>query len=130
MTALAGRGEGGLGTLLHLLRRHLFHMGRNAPHVAERIGDRPEAIAPELVGNLHGHGCARVHGSLHDGVDALSEQEDARARAAELLRRAGGGLRERIRRMMIDWPISGSACPILLSGIGLRTRSLAPNAFL
>jgi hypothetical protein len=64
--------------------------------VAERVGDRPEAIAPELIGDLHRERRTRVDRLLHDGVDVLDVHEDARARAAQLLGRPGRRLRRRV----------------------------------
>ena len=69
-------------------------MRRDRPRVAERISDRAEAIAPELVGDLHRHRRARVDRALDDRVDVLDVHEDAGARAAELLRGSRRALRK------------------------------------
>src|SRR5215831_9259370 len=85
---LGGHGSHGLlGPVCHLLRRHVLHMRRDRPHVAERIRDCSEAVAPELVGDLLGDRRALVDGRLHYGVDVLDVHEDARGRGAELLGR-------------------------------------------
>jgi hypothetical protein len=50
--------------------------------VAERVGERAEAVAPELVGNLHRHGRTRVDCPLRDRIDVLDVEEDACGGAA------------------------------------------------
>src|SRR5215216_6843572 len=60
--ASARRGHRRLGSLGDLLRREVLDVGRDRPHVAERVGDRAEPIAPELIGDLHRHARARVDG--------------------------------------------------------------------
>src|SRR5262245_9499667 len=66
--------------------------------MAERVCDRAEPVAPELVLDLHRRGRARVDGFLHHCVDVLDVHEDADARAAQLRRRLGARLWERIRQ--------------------------------
>jgi hypothetical protein len=59
-SARAHRRHRGLGPLRDLLRRHVLDVRRDVPHVAERVGDRAEAIAPELIRDLHRDRRSRV----------------------------------------------------------------------
>lgn len=70
----------------HLLRREVLDTRRDQPHLAERIGDRPEAIAPELIGDLGCYRCARVDRLLDGRIDILDVENDLCACAAQFLR--------------------------------------------
>ena len=91
--------------------------------VAERIRDRPEAVAPELIGDLHRNGRACVNSPLDECVDVLDVEEDARgcslpAPLASSSRACGNGS-ESITRESPIW-ISG------VSDLPVRRLDTAP----
>src|SRR5579862_3488557 len=74
--------------LLHLFHRQVLLVRADRPDMAERIDDRPHAIAIELIGDRtlnRGAGSHRLRERL---VDILDVQQQADARAAERLRAA------------------------------------------
>src|SRR5262245_32629807 len=90
--ARTNRGESGLRRQLphelvlpplHILRRQVFLVGRDAPGVAERVGERAGAVAPELVPHLAlGHDLpAGVDGALEQLVAVVDVQPERRRRS-------------------------------------------------
>ena len=74
------------GALLHLPGRDVLDMRRNVPHVAERIQQRPGAVAVELVLHRPQELRPRGHRALDRGIDVAHIDMKMHARAAARLR--------------------------------------------
>src|SRR5262245_65748055 len=73
-----------LCALGNLLWREILDVGRDRPHVTERVLHRAESVTPEHVFNLLCDLRARLDGLLHHGVDVLDVEEHAGSRAGQL----------------------------------------------
>ena len=119
-----------LAALGHLLAWHVLDVRRDRPQVAERVGDRAEAVAPEHV--------------LGPGSSASRRRRPPARRPHRRPRRRGrcsASTRRPLRRLDVDCgngsesmisesPISSSAWAIFPPGASMRIRSFAPNACL
>ena len=63
-------------TPFHFLGRHVFHVLREAPLVAEGIGDLAVAVAPELIFERHVHFRARRHCAIEGRIHIFQIEED------------------------------------------------------
>src|SRR5947207_9839300 len=65
-----------LRTPFHFLGRHVFHVLRQAPLVAKRIGDLAVAVAPELIFERHVHFRPSRHRAIEGRIHIFQIEED------------------------------------------------------
>src|SRR5258705_337273 len=116
--------------LLHLLRREVFLVRRDAPGVPVRIGERAGPIAPELIRHraVRRHLPALGHGALEQGVAIVHVKPKRRRRRAPTCHASAGSARSSSRRITTStrgasWPRRAGRRPNTRTSWGRISRT-------